>query len=642
VALLFVSYLGGVVTILSPCVLPVLPFVFARTGRPFATSILPMLIGMALTFAAVATLAAVGGGWVVQANEYGRILAMVLLAVFGLMLLWPRLTDYVTQPLVAFGNRLSQSSDAPGSRGSILGSFVLGIAVGFLWAPCAGPILGLILTGAAIQGANAQTTFLLVAYAAGAATSLAVALLAGGRVVALLKRSLGAGEWVRRGLGALVLVAVAVIALGLDTGLLTRVSLSGTTRLEQALLEKLGPTRPQAGGAMAAGGAMSGGPAMMAGGNAMKANGAMMAGGNAMMAGGNAMSANSGAMSANGAMMAGGGAMMAAAGHGAGGAVGSEGVFPSLDGAAEWLNTAPLTPQSLRGKVVLVDFWTYSCINCLRTLPYVRAWAKKYKDYGLVVIGVHTPEFAFERNLDNVRKAVHDMGITYPVAVDNKYTIWSAFNNNFWPADYFIDSQGQIRGHAFGEGDYEKSERTIQSLLTEAEVAGVPTDLVNPRGNGVEAAASERDVKSPETYVGYERADNFASTPVVLKNQPQKYAAPAAPQLNQWGLAGQWMVDGERAVLAVPGGQIVFRFHARDLHLVLGPTQDGKPVRFRVRLDGKAPGADHGVDADADGNGTVSGQRLYQLIRQQGGVSDRTFTIEFLDPGVQAFSFTFG
>ena len=644
-ALLFVSYLGGVVTILSPCVLPVLPFVFARAGRPFATSILPMLLGMALTFAAVATLAAVGGGWVVQANEYGRFLAMVLLAIFGLMLLWPRLSDYITQPLVAFGNRLSQRSDAPGAQGSLLGSFVLGVAVGFLWAPCAGPILGLILTGAAIKGANVTTTFLLVAYAAGAATSLAIALLAGGRVLALLKKSLGAGEWVRRGLGALVLAAVAAIALGLDTGLLTRVSLSGTTAFEQALLEKIGPTKPQAGGAVAAAGAMGAGPAMSGGSGTMSGGPAMMAGGNAMtgggaMTGGNAMMAGGGAMSGNGAMMAGGGAMMAAGGHG--GAAGSEGEFPSLDGAAEWINTAPLTPQSLRGKVVLVDFWTYSCINCLRTLPYVRAWARKYKDYGLVVIGVHTPEFAFEKNLDNVRKAVRAMGITYPIAVDNNYTIWSAFNNNFWPADYFIDAQGQIRGHAFGEGDYEKSERTIQSLLTQAKVAGVPADLVNPRGNGVEAAASERDVKSPETYVGYERADNFTSTTAVLKNQPQNYAAPVAPQLNQWGLAGQWAVEGERAVLAGPSGQILFRFHARDLHLVLGPTQDGKPVRFRVRLDGKAPGADHGVDTDADGNGTVSGQRLYQLIRQQGGVSDRTFTIEFLDKGVQAFSFTFG
>ncbi len=628
--LLLLSYVGGILTILSPCVLPVLPFVFARAGRPFATSVLPMLIGMALTFAFVATLAAVGGGWVVQANEYGRIAAMVLLAVFGVLLLWPRLTDYVTQPLVAFGNRLSQSTAGSDARGSIVGSFVLGVAVGFLWAPCAGPILGLILTGAAIQGANAQTTFLLVAYAAGAATSLALALLVGGRVLAVLKKSLGAGEWVRRALGAAVLVAVAAIALGLDTGLLTRLSLSGTAHVEQALLDKVGPVRPQRGGAM------SGGPAMMSGG--------AMSGG--AMSGG-AMSGGAGGgpamMSANNAMLAGGGAMMAAGGHGnspAGPA--SEGDFPSLSGAVAWLNTAPLTTESLRGKVVLIDFWTYSCINCLRTLPYVRAWANKYKDHGLVVIGVHTPEFAFEKNLDNVRRAVRDLGITYPVAVDNNYAIWSAFLNNYWPADYFVDAQGQIRGHAFGEGDYEKSERTIQSLLNQARFAGVPGDLVNVHGAGVEAAANEQEVKSPETYVGYDRAENFAGAANLLKDRPAKYSAPSAPQLNQWGLAGEWTVSGEKAVLGGVPGQIVFRFHARDLHLVLGPAQDGKPVRFRVRLDGKAPGEDHGVDTDAQGNGTVSSQRLYQLIRQPGSVGEHTFTIEFQDAGVQAFSFTFG
>ena len=594
--LLLLSYVGGILTILSPCVLPVLPFVFARAGRPFATSVLPMLIGMALTFAFVATLAVVGGGWVVQANEYGRIAAMVLLAVFGLLLLWPRLTDYATQPLVAFGNRLSQTTAGRDSRGSIVGSLVLGVAVGFLWAPCAGPILGLILTGAAIQGANAQTTLLLVAYAAGAATSLALALLVGGRVLAVLKKSSGAGEWVRRGLGAAVLVAVAAIALGLDTGLLTRLSLSGTAHVEQALLDKVGPVRPQRGGAMSGGAAMTGG-----------------------------------------------GAMMAAAGHGdspAGPA--SEGDFPSLSGAVAWLNTAPLTTESLRGKVVLIDFWTYSCINCLRTLPYVRAWANKYKDHGLVVIGVHTPEFAFEKNLDNVRRAVRDLGITYPVAVDNSYAIWSAFLNNYWPADYFIDAQGQIRGHAFGEGDYEKSERTIQSLLNQARFAGVPNDLVNVHGAGVEAAANEQEVKSPETYVGYDRAEHFASAASLVKDRPAKYTAPSAPQLNQWGLAGEWTVAGEKAVLGGAPGQIVFRFHARDLHLVLGPAQDGKPVRFRVRLDGKAPGEDHGVDTDAQGNGTVSSQRLYQLIRQPGSIGEHTFTIEFQDAGVQAFSFTFG
>ena len=470
--LLVLAYLGGILTILSPCVLPVLPFVFARAGRPFASSILPMLVGMALTFALVATLAAVGGGWVVQANQYGRIAAMVLLAGFGILLLWPSLAEHVTKPLVALGNRLSQSADAGGERGSVIGSALLGVAVGFLWAPCAGPILGLILTGAALQGANAHTSLLLLTYAAGAATSLALALLVGGRVFQILKRSLGAGEWVRRGLGVLVLVAVVAIALGLDTGLLTQVSLAGTSRIEQVLLDKAGGP-----GGGRPGGAMNGGA--MTGSGAMTGQGAM----------------TGGAMT-GGAMT--GGAMQMSA-HG-GKSLPIEGELPPLTGAVEWLNTPPLTPEGLRGKVVLVDFWTYSCINCLRTLPYVRAWAAKYKDHGLVVIGVHTPEFAFEKNVDNVRRAVKDLGITYPVAVDNNYAIWGAFYNNYWPADYFVDAQGQIRAHEFGEGNYDKSEHLIQTLLTEAGIPNVPTGLVAVNGKGVEAAADDQQIKSPETY----------------------------------------------------------------------------------------------------------------------------------------------
>jgi cytochrome c biogenesis protein CcdA/thiol-disulfide isomerase/thioredoxin len=622
--LLILAYLGGVLTILSPCVFPVVPFIFARAGRPFATSVLPLLIGMALTFALVATLAAVGGGWVVRANEYGRIVAMILLAVFGLLLLWPRLTDYVTQPLVAFGNRLSQASAQDSPRKAVLASLLLGVAVGFLWAPCAGPILGLILTGAALRGANATTTLLLLTYAAGAATSLALVLLVGGRVLMAMKKSLGAGEWIRRVLGVAVLASVVAVAMGLDTGLLTRLSLSSTASLEQALVDRVGPR-----GGMRPGGSMTATNTMA--GNSMAAANSM--------AGSNSMAGNS--MAAANSMS--GNSMMAAAGHAGAqgqGALPDEGPFPPLSGAAAWLNSAPLTPEALRGKVVLVDFWTYSCINCLRTLPYVRGWARKYRDHGLVVIGVHTPEFAFEKDLDNVRRAVRNLDIDYPVAVDNQYAIWGAFFNNYWPADYFIDAKGQVRGHAFGEGDYDKSERLIQTLLTDAGDKDVPGGLVDPRATGVEAAADEGDVKSPETYIGYERAANFTGVPA--KDHSATYTVPAAPQLNQWGLGGNWTVEGEKAVLAQAPGRIVFRFHARDLHLVLGPTQGGKPVRFRVLLDGQAPGGSHGVDVDASGAGNVDAQRLYQLIRQNGPVQDHTFTIEFQDPGVQAFSFTFG
>jgi cytochrome c biogenesis protein CcdA/thiol-disulfide isomerase/thioredoxin len=649
--LLVLSYLGGILTILSPCVLPVLPFVFARAGRPFATSILPMLIGMALTFAGVATLAAVGGGWVVQANDYGRLVAMVLLAIFGLLLLWPRLADYATQPLVALGNRLSQSSAGEGGRGAVIGSAVLGVAVGFLWAPCAGPILGLILTGAALQGANAGTSLLLLTYAAGAATSLAVALLVGGRVFQFLKKSLGAGEWIRRALGVAVLAAVAVIALGLDTGLLTRVSLAGTSQIEQSLLDKAGPQVAHPGRPMPAKAMMSADAGANGASGAMmsaNANGGAMTGGAMTGAAGHGNAAPGGAMmSANanggamtGGAMTGGGAMMAAQAHQQLPPV--EGDFPSLTGATAWLNTPPLTAESLRGKVVLVDFWTYSCINCLRTLPYIRAWASKYKDHGLVVIGVHTPEFAFEKNLDNVRRAVRDLKIAYPVAVDNNYAVWGAFFNNYWPADYFIDAQGKIRGHAFGEGDYDQSERLIQTLLTQGGFSGVPSTLVTANGKGIEAAPDDKQVKSPETYIGYERAQHFQGAGVLVKDHPTTYSATPTSQLNQWGLGGVWTVSGEKGTLDSAPGRIVFRFHARDLHLVLGPATNGKPVRFRVLLDGKPPGADHGVDVDAQGAGTVTSQRLYQLIRQSGPVQDRTFTIEFQDPGVQAFSFTFG
>ncbi|CAG9273856.1 hypothetical protein BCEP4_890001 [Burkholderia cepacia] len=322
-----------------------------------------------------------------------------------------------------------------------------------------------------------------------------------------------------------------------------------------------------------------------------------------------------------------------------------EGTLPSLDGAVQWLNSPPLTAAGLRGKVVLVDFWTYSCINCLRTLPYTTAWARKYAPYGLVVIGVHAPEFAFERDIGNVKKAVHDLGIDFPVAIDNRFAIWRAFNNEYWPAHYFVDAQGRVRRHHFGEGEYAESERAIQSLLAEAghpEALNVPLGLAGAPAKGALAAADSADVRSPETYVGYARAEDFVSPGGVVRDAAYHYAEPARPDLNDWGLAGMWRVGAERATLAAPAGRIVYRFHARDLHLVLGPGEDGKPVRFRVTLDGAAPGAAHGSDVDAQGYGTVTGQRLYQLVRQPGAIADRTFSIEFLDPGVNAYAFTFG
>jgi cytochrome c biogenesis protein CcdA/thiol-disulfide isomerase/thioredoxin len=596
--LLVVAYLGGVLTIVSPCILPVLPFVFARADRPFVRSGLPMLAGMAVTFAAVATLAAVAGGWVVEANQYGRVAALTLIAAFGFTLVFPSLADRVMSPLVSLGAKLSASADrGAGTHDSpIVPSFLLGVATGFLWAPCAGPVLGLILTGAALKGANVGTSLLLLAYAAGAATSLALALLIGGRVFATMKRSLGVGEWVKRGLGVAVLVAVAAVALGLDTGLLTRVSLSNTASLEQGLIDRLRPASKSADAAMRPSVVMNGGPAMM-------------------------MKANPDTQSANLAV---------------------EGGFPSLSGAVEWLNSPPLTPEGLKGKVVVIDFWTYSCINCLRSIPYVKAWAEKYKDQGLVVIGVHTPEFAFERKISNVKAAVSDLKIGYPVAVDNEYKIWRAFDNEYWPAHYFIDAQGHMRYHHFGEGEYDESERVIQQLLAEAGNSNYPTNLVSVNAPGAEAPPSLSDGKSPETYIGYDRAENFiSSTHGVFRDQSHVYAM-EMPRLNHWSLSGDWTIGGESATLNEKGGRIAYRFRGRDLHLVLGPSVEGNRIRFRVTIDGAAPGADHGTDVDADGQGVVDGQRLYQLVRQGSAVSDRTFEIEFLDPGVQAYAFTFG
>ena len=409
------AYLAGLLTILSPCILPVLPFLFSRVGHSFGRSALPLLAGMALTFAATGSLAVLGGGWVVQAHQWGRMAALAALALFGLTLLWPALADVLSQPLVKLGAGLSRRSDRAQQRGEAVGaSALLGVAVGLLWAPCAGPILGLILTGAALRAGSTDTALLLLAYGLGAATSLAVALLAGDRLAAALKHTRGAGLWMRRGLGAAALAVVGVSALGLEQDSLAGWALADTNRLEQALLTRMPP--PDHGVASAP--ALSRLPVL--------------------------------------------------------------GTLPPFPKRTTWLNSPPLSRDQLWGKVVLVDIWTYSCINCLRTLPHVRAWASKYKDHGLVVIGVHTPEFAFERDLGNVRAAVRRLGITYPVVIDNDFAIWKSFRNTYWPSFYFIDSQGRIRRTHFGEGAYDTSERTIQEVLHEAGRKDVPTGLVRP------------------------------------------------------------------------------------------------------------------------------------------------------------------
>ena len=422
--LLLLAYLGGVLTIASPCILPVLPFVFARAGQSFLKSTLPMLAGMAATFAAVATLAAVGGGWAITANQYGRAIALVVLAGFGLILLLPSLAERASRPVVALGVRLSQRADQAGWS-EVGASVLLGVATGLLWAPCAGPVLGLILTGAALNGANLGTSLLLLAYALGAATSLALALLVGGKVFQVMKRTLGAAEWLRRGLGGAVILATLAIGFGVDTRLLAQASYAGTSALEQRLLDQIIEAAPAS--------------------NSENMQTPAAADTIAIR-----IKAQKVALD-----------------------LPVEPTVPGLDGAVEWLNSPPLSLMQLKGKVVLVDFWTFGCINCQHALPHVKDWAAKYADRGLVVIGVHAPEFAYEKDPANVAKAVADLGITFPVALDNDYNIWRQFANHYWPANYFIDAEGRVRFHHFGEGAYDQSEQVIEQLLAEHDKAAM-------------------------------------------------------------------------------------------------------------------------------------------------------------------------
>jgi cytochrome c biogenesis protein CcdA/thiol-disulfide isomerase/thioredoxin len=565
--LIFVlAYIGGVLTIFSPCVLPVLPFIFARSDQSFRRSGLPILVGMAVTFAVLASLATVGGAWLVGINQYGRYAAMLLLLLMGLALVFPAFSERLMRPFVSFGGRLQQRADR---QASVKGSLLLGIAVGFLWAPCAGPILGLLLAGAALSGANLYSALLLLAFAAGAASSLAVALLAGARVFNMMKRGLGAEEWLRRGLGVAVLVGVVVIALGWDTRFLAQFSFLSTANTEQQLIARLADKPKEA--------------------------------------------------SSENVRMA-----------------------QPFTGATLWLNSPPLTIEMLRGKVVLVDFWTYSCINCLRTLPYLKAWDEKYRSQGLVIVGVHAPEFAFEKSRENVEQAIRDLGIKYPVAMDNQYAIWNAYKNQYWPAHYLIDAQGRIRDQHFGEGKYQETEQMIRDLLMEANQGRLAMDdeLVQVAGSGATAAPSA-SARSPETYLGYARQENLSSPEAISKDAAANYSAPGTLDMNHWALSGKWLVTAESSALQDAGGAISYRFLGRDLHLVLG-SRSGKPVRFKVTLDGAAPGADHGADIDAEGNGVIREQRLYQLIRQSGEIGAHTFRIEFPDAGAEAFAFTFG
>ena len=564
------SYIGGILTIMSPCVLPVIPFIFSRSDQSFRKKGIPMLVGMGISFSIFAALSVTGGHWIIEANRYGRIIALAIFFVFGLMLLWPKLSDLLSRPFVRLGNHLQQKA---GTKESIGSSLLLGGAIGLLWTPCAGPILGLVFAGSAVGGSHVKTVGLLFVFAMGAATSLGVVIFASGKVLQSLKKSLGIEEWIRKGLGVVILIAVMTIGLGIDTRILSNISYFNTNPIEQKLVNQIAPSK--------------------------------------------VMLANQ--------------------------TTSDEGAIPPIAGAVAWINSDPLTTESLRGKVVLIDFWTYSCINCLRTLPYVKTWAEKYKDQGLVVIGIHTPEFAFEKDLTNVKKAVTDLDIHYPVAVDSKQIIWNSFQNQYWPAHYFVDAKGRIRGHHFGEGSYDDSEKLIQELLAELHQGKKTTasnDITNIDSRGVQKAPSINDILSHETYLGYGRQSGFSSTPGIKKDSVRLYNDQASLSLNQWNIQGSWKVNSELIELKSKTGKISYRFHARDVHLVLGSIDH--PIRFQVTIDGKSPGEDHGEDTDANGNGVVNDHRLYQLVRQRQTNEDRTFTIQFLDRDVQAYAFTFG
>ncbi|WP_417358975.1 cytochrome c biogenesis protein CcdA [Gallaecimonas pentaromativorans] len=576
--LFILAYLAGIVTIISPCIVPILPFVFARTGQSFRQSLLPMLLGLALAFALVASLTAVTGNWAQTTNHIGREVALAIMALFGLGLLFPSLANWASRPLVRAGSHLS--GWAQKQSNGLLRSVVLGLATGLLWAPCAGPVLGLILSGAALNGPGPQTTLLLLAYGLGTATSLGLAMVAGQRLVAWLAPSFRQLNMLRRVGGVTVIASVVVIGFGADTRLLQGLSLAQTDSVEQALIRTVqSPLN------------LLGTPAEAA--------------------------------------------PMDDSDH-------LTGPLDALLGRQGGINTPPLTATDLRGKVVLVDFWTYSCINCLRTLPYLRSWAAKYHDKGLVVVGVHTPEFAFERDKGNVEAAVKSLGLTYPIVQDNRFEIWRAFGNNSWPAFYLVDAKGTPRYRMLGEGNYNQTERAIQQLLAEAKGHVVDQPLTPANGTGIGLPPNWSDLDSPETYLGYDQAERFANRGALVKRSPSYYQYVDPLPLNQWSLSGAWNVGPGFATVVKTGSGVRFRFHARDLNLVMRPGADNKPVHFRVLINGSAPGKDHGVDVDEQGYGVIRASRLYQLARLASDVKNTTLEIQFLDPGARLYSFTFG
>lgn len=566
--LALLSFAAGILAVASPCVLPVVPFLAAGPAGVRNQAAWPTIVGLASGFAIFGSLAAAAGGWAVEASRYGRLAALFGLAVLGTTLVVPAAAAFLARPLVNIGARLS--ARATSIRHPHCRAFLLGIASGLVWTPCAGPVLGLVLVTAALHGPSVFATGLLFAFGAGAATAVSLLLTFGRGLIAAINRKC---RWAVRGrliIGLTVLASVALIAGGFDTRLLALPAASSTDDLERGLLDSVDvPTGTPAS------------PAVHAPLNAFRRD-------------------------------------------------------------EPWLNGPTLSPERLRGKVVLVNFWTYSCINCLRTIAYLKTWSDRYREAGLIVIGVHSPEFAFEKNPGNVRTALRTLGITYPVVQDNDFAIWQAFGNEAWPAFFLMGADGRVVRRKFGEEDYGGTERAIRAALAAAHLNAAPNAIPLAPAPGTQASPDWADLGSPETYVGYLKADRFASAEKIVRNRNADYTAPDRLQLNAWALAGPWQVGGEFATGQAPGASIVYHFRARDLHLVLASATPGVPIRFRVSLDGRTPGADHGSDTDAQGNGVIRDAKLYQLVRQRGLVRDRVMRIEFTDPGARTYCFTFG
>jgi cytochrome c biogenesis protein CcdA/thiol-disulfide isomerase/thioredoxin len=584
-ALCFLAFFAGALTLLSPCILPVLPFVLARDDLPVRQGRLPLLVGLVLAFTAVASLGAVAAAWAVHLNQVGRVVALFALAFFSLALMAPSVATWWSGPFVRVGERLARVDTGRPWLTSVL----LGSATGLLWVPCAGPVLGVILSTAALLGPSAHTGLLLLSYATGAALAVWAVTRLGSNAIRAMKARWAPRMAGRRVVGAAMLASVVAIASGLDTAVLARIAAPGSNRIESGLLERFVP----------------------------RVNAADRAGQGEPGQTGPATAPRPGPLPVRSAI-------------------------DNLAGGTNWLNAGSMDLMSLRGKVVLINFWTYSCINCLRTLPHVRAWAQTYADRGLVVVGVHTPEFAFEKDVGNLTRALRDLKISYPVVQDNDFQIWRAFGNRYWPALYFIDAKGRVRHTQFGEGGHAAAERTIEALLAEAGASSVRDAApgIAPDTQGVGLGADLSSLRSPEAYLGYQKGHGPRTVGPASADQPVDYRA-AGLSLNTWSLEGTWTLKPEYVEAQRPDTQLAMRFHARDANLVMG-ARPSQAVRFRVTIDGQAPGADHGTDVDAQGNGVVNGARLYQLVRQRGGVRARTVEIRFIDPGVQAYAFTFG